>query len=33
MGVWFALLMVAGAIGLTITAKVLSGYVKGMKSE
>jgi hypothetical protein len=30
MAVWFVLLMICGAIGLAITVKVLSGYVRGM---
>lgn len=31
MGIWFALLMALGAVGLAITVKVLSGYVRGMR--
>lgn len=30
MSIWFALLLAGGAIGLAITIKVISGYVKGM---
>jgi hypothetical protein len=30
MAIWFCLLMVCGAIGLAITLKVLSGFVRGM---
>jgi hypothetical protein len=29
----FGLLMLGGAIGLYITVKVLSGYVRGMKKQ
>lgn len=31
MAIWFALLMVGGVIGLLITIKVISGYVRGMR--
>jgi hypothetical protein len=31
MAIWFALLLIFGAIGLAITVKVISGYVRGMK--
>jgi hypothetical protein len=27
---WFAMLLIGGAIGIAITIKVISGFVKGM---
>jgi hypothetical protein len=31
LAIWFALLLICGAIGLAITVKVISGFVRGMK--
>lgn len=31
MGIWFALLMAGGVVGLAITIKVIFGYVWGMR--